>query len=153
MTADGVELFLYQLFHSFLFFHASALRFPLAPLTPDPFRLAVRGARLLTARTPPLKTSPFLLSPALHLSCCPIWCCLSSCHYLCPMCLYQLAAVTSICEAALIKCKLSRPGPPATIVTIDEESPNEMRVYVKGSAECCLGRSYVSIEGMSDASP
>uniref|UniRef100_A0A3Q3W9N3 Protocadherin-15 n=1 Tax=Mola mola TaxID=94237 RepID=A0A3Q3W9N3_MOLML len=55
-----------------------------------------------------------------HLSGCPIWCCLSSCQYLCAVCSYHLAAVTSICEA----CKLSRPGPPATIVTIDEESPN-----------------------------
>ena len=27
------------------------------------------------------------------------------------------------------------------------------RVRAVGSAECCLGRSYVSIEGMSDASP
>uniref|UniRef100_A0A3Q3WVN7 Protocadherin-15 n=1 Tax=Mola mola TaxID=94237 RepID=A0A3Q3WVN7_MOLML len=46
-----------------------------------------------------------------HLSGCPIWCCLSSCQYLCAVCSYHL-------------CKLSRPGPPATIVTIDEESPN-----------------------------
>ena len=65
-------------------------------------------ARRLTARIPPLKTSSFLLSPALHLSCCPIWCCLSSCHYLCPMCLYHLAAVTSICEAALVSALLMR---------------------------------------------
>uniref|UniRef100_A0A3Q3JPT7 Protocadherin-15 n=1 Tax=Monopterus albus TaxID=43700 RepID=A0A3Q3JPT7_MONAL len=61
-----------------------------------------------------------------HLSCCPIWCCLSSCHYLCPMCSYHL-------------CKLSRGGPPATIVTIDEESPNGTvlvdNMQIKGRAQ------------------
>uniref|UniRef100_A0A3B4YZ70 Protocadherin-15 n=1 Tax=Seriola lalandi dorsalis TaxID=1841481 RepID=A0A3B4YZ70_SERLL len=52
-----------------------------------------------------------------HLSCCPIWCCLSSCHYLSPVFNFLLPFVYA-------ECKLSRPGPPATIVTIDEESPN-----------------------------
>lgn len=47
-------------------------------------------------------TPPSRLSPPLHLSCCSIWCCLSSCHYLCPMCSYHLAGVTSICEAGLV---------------------------------------------------
>lgn len=41
-----------------------------------------------------------LLSPPTHLSCCPIWCCLSNCQYPCPMCSYRLAPVTPVCKAA-----------------------------------------------------
>lgn len=41
-----------------------------------------------------------LLPPPTHLSCCPIWCCLSNCQYSCPMRSYSLAPVTPVCEAA-----------------------------------------------------
>lgn len=152
------ELFLNQLFHAFLFFHASAL-LPSGSTNPWPLQtgsMRVRGqtsvvyfpfisshpyilfhcfppppsysllfsvfhierhlilnfshvscrASCLAAPVPLHYTPPFLLSPPLHLSCCPIWCCLSSCHYLCPMCSYHLAAATSICEAALVSALL-----------------------------------------------
>lgn len=54
----------------------------------------------------PHETPPFFLSPPLHLSSLSIWCCLSSCQYLCPIFPYHLAAATSICEAAPVSAPL-----------------------------------------------
>lgn len=53
-----------------------------------------------------MRRPPFLLSPPLHLSSLSIWCCLSSCQYLCPIFPYHLAAATSICEAAPVSAPL-----------------------------------------------
>lgn len=65
-----------------------------------------------------------LLSPPAHLSCCPIWCCLSNCQYPCPMRLYRLAPVTPVCSS---RCSIhdvgTLSGHPVCLLSVWHSSP------------------------------
>lgn len=88
----------------------------------------------------PLHQSPFFpLSPLLHLSQCSIWCCLSSCQYLCPLCSYHLAAVTSICEASLVSALLIMLPHAVTTLFV---SYQYRAVYFHLCCFCLCGNSY-----------
>lgn len=95
-----------QLFIAYFYFflHSHSIYFHHFPLRPPLFlpcwRFPIkRHWTFLTSAAEHISGHHlFLRSPLPGISCCPIWCCLSSCQYLCPMCFYHLATVTSICS-------------------------------------------------------